>query len=158
VQDILFAFGAIPERRSGLRLLELTQFKEISMKIASMIARYLLGLIFLVFGADKLYPFIPMGHLPSGVAGQFMGALMTTGYIYIVGVCEAVSGLLLLVNRYVGLALVVLAAVLVNINATNILMAHQSMPMGFFVTLLWLLVAYRYRAVLKPLFRARTAD
>ncbi len=127
------------------------------MKVVILIARYLLGLIFLVFGGMKLVPAIHM-PVPSGVAGQFLGALITTGYIYIVGVCEAGSGLLLLINRYVALALVVLAAVLVNINATNILMAHQGMPMGFFVTLLWLLVAYSNRSAFASLFKARVAD
>src|ERR1700721_2430470 len=45
------------------------------MKIVTMIARYLLGLMFLVFGSNMLYPFIPMGPMPTGLAGQFSTVL-----------------------------------------------------------------------------------
>ena len=41
------------------------------------IARYLLGLIFVVFGADKFVHFIPQGPMPTGAAGQFVGVLLT---------------------------------------------------------------------------------
>jgi len=130
------------------------------MKVIVPIARYLLGFIFLVVGADKLYHFIPAEPVFTGVAGQFMGAMTATGYMYMVGVCQAVSGLLLLINRYVALALVVLAAVIVNINAMNFLMAQHGagVAIGLLVALLWLPVAYRNRSALLPLLKARVAE
>ena len=94
------------------------------MKIVTLIARILLGLVFLVFGLDKFYPFIPQGPMPAGVAGQFMGALFSTHYIMFVGVFETVGGLLMLINRYVPLALCLLAPVIVNILLVGLLMTH----------------------------------
>ncbi len=55
------------------------------MKIVTMIARYLLGLMFLVFGCNIFFNFIPMGPMPAGLAGQFMGALFASHYFYVVG-------------------------------------------------------------------------
>jgi len=92
------------------------------MKIVAMIARYLLGAAFLVFGLNKFFNFIPSGPPPAGVAGQFMAAMISTKYIMLVGLFEAVGGILLLFNRYVPLALALLAPVIVNILAVNILM------------------------------------
>ena len=66
------------------------------MKIAATIARYLLGLIFLVFGLNKFFNFIPSGPMPTGVTGQFMGVMIGTKYIMMVGLFETVGGLLLL--------------------------------------------------------------
>lgn len=126
------------------------------MKIAATIARYLLGLIFLVFGVNKFLNFIPSGPLPSGAAGQFMGALMSTKYIMLVGLFEGVGGILLLFNRYVPLALALLAPVIVNILAVNVLMAPQGLPSGIVVTILWILVYLRVRSAFLPLYQART--
>ena len=85
------------------------------MKIVTMISRILLGLVFVVFGANKIVPFMPTGPMPTGVAGQFMGALVASKYLIFVGLCEALPGLLLLFNRYVPLALTLLGPVIVNI-------------------------------------------
>ncbi|SRR6266567_894301 len=126
------------------------------MKIVVLIARILLGLVFLVFGLNKLYPFMPSGSLPTGVAGQFIGALMSTKYIMVVGLFEAVGGLLLLINRYVPLALCLLAPVIVNILLTNILMTPQGLAAGIVVTLLWLVVYLNVRSHFKGIFEARS--
>ena len=75
------------------------------MKIATLIARIFLGLLFLVFGLNGFLHFIPM-QPPTGLAGQYMGALFLSHYLVVVFVLEAVGGLLLLINRYVPLALV----------------------------------------------------
>ncbi|HVU48126.1 MAG TPA: hypothetical protein VHD85_18500 [Terracidiphilus sp.] len=126
------------------------------MKIVAMIARLLLGLAFLVFGADKIVVFIPTGPLPTGVAGQFMTALVSTKYLMFVGLCEAVGGLLLLLNRFVPLALTILGPVIVNILLTGILMAHEGLPAGIIVTILWFVVFSRVRSNFAGLFEART--
>jgi putative oxidoreductase len=128
------------------------------MKIVVMIARILLGLVFLVFGANKLYQFMPMGPMPPGVAGQFVGALFATKYIVAVGLIEAVGGLLLLFNRYVPLGLVLLAPVIVNILLTDILMTHNGLPVGTIVTILWLVVYMSVRSHFKGLYAARSAQ
>ena len=123
------------------------------MKIAATIARYLLGLIFLVFGLNKFFNFIPSGPMPTGVTGQFMGVMIGTKYIMMVGLFETVGGLLLLFNRYVPLALALLAPVIVNILFVNIVMAPQGLPAGAVVTVSWAIVFLRVRSAFEPLFK-----
>jgi hypothetical protein len=128
------------------------------MKIAAMIARYLLGLMFLVFGSNVFLNFIPMGQMPAGLAGQFMTALMAAHYFYVVGAIMVISAILFLVNRFVGLGLTLLAPVLFNILVFHLLMNPSGIWTGAFATLLWLLVAWEHRIVFARLFAARLED
>ncbi|MGA3130316.1 MAG: hypothetical protein ABSD59_05915 [Terracidiphilus sp.] len=128
------------------------------MKIVTMIARYLLGLMFLVFGSNVFLHFIPMGQMPAGVAGQFTTALFAAHYFYVVGAIEVVSGILLLVNRFVGLGLTLLGPVLFNILVYHLLMDPGGIGAGAFATLLWLLVAWVHRIVFERLFVARLEE
>jgi hypothetical protein len=128
------------------------------MKIVAMIARYLLGLMFLVFGSNMFLQFIPMGQLPPGVAGQFTAALFAAHYFYVVGAIMVISGVLLLVNRFVGLGLTFLGPVLFNILVYHLLMNPGGIGMGAFATLLWLLVAWEHRIVFARLFAARLEE
>jgi hypothetical protein len=134
------------------------QFKENSMKIVTMIARYLLGLMFLVFGSNMFLQFIPMGKMPPGLAGQFTIALFASHYFYVVGALMVISGVLLLANRYVGLGLTLLGPVLFNILVFHLLMNPSGIGMGAFATLLWLLVAWEHRIVFERLFAARLEE
>jgi putative oxidoreductase len=128
------------------------------MKIVTMIARYLLGLMFLVFGSNMLYPFIPMGPMPTGLAGQFSTVLFASHYFYVVGAIMVISGILFLINRFVGLALTLLGPVLFNILVFHILMNPSGIGMGAFAFLLWLLVCWEHRIVFERLFAARLEE
>jgi putative oxidoreductase len=128
------------------------------MKIVSMIARLLLGVIFLVFGLNLFLHFLPMGPMPAGPAGQFFGALAVSHYIYAIAVFQVVPAILLLVNRYVPLGLVLLAPVIVNICLIHILMAPSGLPMAALVTVLWILVALRVRSAFSGIFLERVQD
>ena len=128
------------------------------MKIVTMIARYLLGLMFLVFGSNMFLQFIPMGTIPPGLAGQFTVALFASHYFYVVGAIMVVSGILLLVNRYVGLGLTLLGPVLFNILVFHLLMNPRGIGMGAFATLLWALIAWEHRIVFAKLFAARLEE
>ena len=128
------------------------------MKIVSLIARILLGLLFLVSGADKIFHFFPQQPLPAGAPGEFMHAMITTKYLLVVGVFEAVGGLLLLIGRYVPLALCLLGPVIVNIILTGLLMARQGLIPGLVVTLLWLLAFWQVRGAFRGIFQAKTAS
>lgn len=128
------------------------------MKIVTIIARYLLGLMFLVFGSNMFLNFIPMGPMPTGVAGQFSAALFAAHYFYVVGAVMVISGILLLMNRFVGLGLTLLGPVLVNILAFHLLMNPSGIGMGAFATLLWALVAWEHRVVFAKLFAARLEE
>jgi hypothetical protein len=125
------------------------------MKIVAMIARLLLGLMFLVFGSNMFLHFIPMGPMPTGLAGQFSAALFAAHYFYPVGSIMVVSAILLLVNRYVPLGLVLLGPVLFNILLFHILMNPSGIGMGAFAALLWLLTAYRVRSAFRGIFQQR---
>src|SRR3981081_4722413 len=84
------------------------------MKILTLIARLLLGLAFLVFGLNGFLNFLSMGPMPSGLAGQFVGALVLSHYFWVVAALQVAGGALLLVNRFVPLGLVLLGPVIVN--------------------------------------------
>jgi hypothetical protein len=134
------------------------QLKGKTMKYVTMIARYLLGLMFLVFGSNMFLHFIPMGPMPAGLAGQFTTALFASGYFYVVGAIMVVSGILFLVNRFVGLGLTLLGPVLFNILLFHLTMNPGGIGMGAFATLLWLLVAWEHRIVFERLFAARLEE
>jgi hypothetical protein len=134
------------------------QIEEKLMKIVSLIARYLLALIFLVFGMNHYLNFIPMGPIPAGIAGQFFGALIASRYLYVVAFFEVAPAILLLFNRYVPLALVILGPVIVNICITQILMAPSTVLIGAVVAILWCLTAWRVRSVFLLFLRQRVAE
>ena len=124
------------------------------MKTASAIARYLSGVIFLVFGLNGFLHFIPLPP-PSGVAGQFMGALFVSHYLTLIFALQVIGAVLLLANRYVPLALAILAPVIVNILSFHALMAPSGLPLALFVTVLWAMVFAYVRSAFAPLFQAR---
>ena len=109
------------------------------MKIAVTISRVLLGLLFTVFGANGFLHFIPMPP-PTGLAGQYMGALFVSHYLVVVFLVQLVGGILLLANRYVPLALILLGPVIVNIVSFHAFLAPEGLPMALFATVLWLVV------------------
>ena len=125
------------------------------MKIATIILRILLGLVFLIFGLNKLHAFIPTGPMPAGAAGVFIGVLISTKYFAIVGLLEALGGLFLLFNRFVPLGLSVLAPIIVNIFLYGLLMDRTGMPMAGAVTAMWLFLFWRYKNNFMPLFEAK---
>jgi len=125
------------------------------MKIAALIARILLGLIFVFFGLNGFLQFLS-GPLPPGLAGQFIGALMQSHYVLFVSAVQVISGVLLLVNLYVPLALVLSAAEIANILAFHIFMAPSQIFMALLVAILWIIVFVQQRQYLACLFVQRT--
>ena len=125
------------------------------MRIAALIARYLLGLIFVVFGLNGFLHFIPMGPPPTGLAGQFIGALAGSNYFSVVAALQIVGGALLLVNRYVALGLVLLGPVIVNILLYHLLLNPVGMGMAVLVTALWFIVFYWHRGAFSGIFAQR---
>jgi len=121
------------------------------MKIASLIARLLLGLIFLVFGLNGFLHFIPMPP-PKGLAAQFGGAIFASRYWVVIFGIQVIGGVLLLVNRFVPLALVLLGPVIVNIFFFHVLMAPEGIPLATVVVVLWLILAVRYKQYLAGIF------
>ena len=125
------------------------------MKTVSTIARYLAGVIFLVFGLNGFLNFIPVPP-PTGIAGQFMGALYASHYLWVIFAFQVVAAVLLLVNRYVPLAVAILAPVIVNILVFHALMAPSGLPLAFFVAVLWAVIFVDVRAAFGGLFQSRS--
>src|SRR6201981_1805787 len=126
----------------------------IGMKILSSISRFLLGLIFLVFGLNGFLHFIPMPP-PGGVAGQFLGSMFVTKYLLFVFAIQLIGGVLLLINRYVPLALTILGPIIVNILLFHGLMNPEGLGLALFVTILWVVVFAGVRWVFAEIFQAR---
>src|SRR5216684_4286294 len=124
------------------------------MRIASVVARHLAGLIFVVMGLNGFLHFIPLPP-PGGIAGQFMGALYVSHYLTLIFGLQVIAAVLLLANRYVPLALAVLASVIVNILCFHALMAPSGLPLAIVVAVLWVLTFVDVRSAFAGLFQSR---
>jgi putative oxidoreductase len=125
------------------------------MKIVTLIARLLLGLIFFVLGLNGFLNFISMGPMPTGLAGQFIGALVLSHYFWVVAALQIAGGALLLVNRYVPLALVLLGPVIVNIILYHVFLNPTGAPLAAVVVILWGIVFYSHRQYFSSIFVQR---
>jgi len=116
-------------------------------------ARIILGLVFFVFGLNGFLHFLPMPPSP-GAPGMYLGALAATGYMFpLIKGTEVVAGAMLLTNRFVPLALALLAPVVVNIVLFHTFLAPPS-PIAFLVLALELYLAWAYRRAFAPMLRA----
>jgi putative oxidoreductase len=124
------------------------------MKILTIIARVLLGLIFVFFGSNGLLHFLPMPPLPQGVTGEFLHSFFASGYVYVISAFQLIAGLLLLIGKFVPLGLTILAAIIVNIWTFHLLMAPAGLPPAVVVTILELFLVWSYRdrfaGILRP--------
>lgn len=126
------------------------------MKIVILIARLLLGLIFVVFGLNGFLNFLNMGPPPTGLAGQFIGALFVSHYYWVIAALQVVGGALLLVNRFVPLALVLLGPVIVNIICYHVFLNPSGAALAAVVTILWFIVFYGKRQYFSGIFAERS--
>ena len=117
-------------------------------------ARLLLGGIFVLFGLNGFLDFLPAPPLPDAPAA-FVGALAASGYLFpLLKGTEILAGALLLANRFVPLALTLLAPIIINIAAFHIFLAPS---VGMVVTLLALeiFLAWSYRQAFAPILAAK---
>jgi putative oxidoreductase len=124
------------------------------MKIATVIARVLLGLVFVVFGSNIFLHFIPMPRPPATLAGDFSKALVESHYIYVVGLLQVIGGLLLLIGRYIPLGLTLLGPVIVNIVLVHIFLDPSGLPIAIIISLLFIFLVWRYRDAFAGILRA----
>lgn len=125
------------------------------MKIAAIVSRYLLGLIFTVFGLNGFFHFLSMPPVPNPLAVKFMTAVFLSHYMVVVFLVQVVGGLLLLAGRFVPLALAILGPVLVNILTFHITMNPSGIVPGAVATVFWFVLFARYFGNFKGLFEAR---
>jgi len=124
------------------------------MKTFVLISRLLLGLMFLVFGLNGFLHFIP-SPMPTGIAGQYVGALFVSHYLLVVFALELVAGGLLLTNRFVRAALIILAPIIVNIVLSHTFMAPAGFAPAVIAVALWSVLFYRERAAFSALVVAK---
>jgi len=116
-------------------------------------ARFLMGLAFLVFGLNGFLNFIPQPKtpMPEG-AVAFAGALIKTGYMMpLVAGTQVLVGLFLLLNRFVPLALALIAPIIVGIITFHIFLAPSTIAPGIVVLILELYLAWSYRSAFSPM-------
>jgi uncharacterized membrane protein YphA (DoxX/SURF4 family) len=124
-------------------------------RITTAIIRVLLGLMFLVFGLNGFLNFMPAPkELPPDVLAVFTG-LMKGGYMMVVSGAEVLVAVLLLVNRFVPLALALLAPVIVGILTFHIAIAPATIVPGVVVLVMELYLAWAYRGAFRPMLRAK---
>jgi putative oxidoreductase len=127
------------------------------MKITSIIARYLLGLIFTVFGLNGFLNFIHQPPPTNPLAIQFLVSVSESHFAAFFFALQVLGGLLLLSGYFVPLALTVLAAELYNILAFHLTLAPASIGPALVASVLWVLVFLEYRESFKGIFRAKPA-
>ena len=123
------------------------------MKIVIIIARSLLGLIFVVFGLNAFLNFISMPP-PQGLAGDFVKALFVSHYIYVVAVLQIAGGALCLLGRFVPLGLTLLGPVIVNILLFHIFLEPAGLPLALVVGALALFLLWAYRQAFGGLIKS----
>ncbi|WP_035349366.1 hypothetical protein [Edaphobacter aggregans] len=123
------------------------------MKIAVLIARLLLGLMFTVFGLNGFLHFIPM-QLPPGDAGTLFTIMFKYGWFTFFSLLYVIAGVLLLIGRYIGVALTILGPILVVILLYHITMDPKGIGMALFAALLVIFLIYahwhHFDAVVRP--------
>ena len=122
------------------------------MQIAATVARLVLGIVFVVAGASDFFISSPP-PLP-GLAGAFNDVFFKSHWVLFVGAAQLTLGVLMLINRFVPVALIMLAAFLYNSFAFHITMLQSALLAPVVVFVLWLLVALRYRQLFAPVFAA----
>lgn len=120
------------------------------------VTRILLGLLFVVFGLNYFFKMMPTPPM-EGAALELMKGFAGTGYFFpVVKVIEIAVGIALLTNRFVPLALVVLAPITVNIALINFILAPAGIPVTLVVLALHLFTMWAYRDYYRVVVSAKT--
>ena len=123
------------------------------MNILITTARILLGLLFVTAGV-LAFVFTKPVAMP-GLPGEFEAAFVGSHWSMFVGAAQCALGILLLINRFVPVALIMLAAFLYNSLAFHITLLPGGLPIVGVVIVLWFLVSWKYRQAFVALFTAR---
>ena len=124
------------------------------MKLATVVARILQGLIFTVFGLNLLFNFLPM-PMPHGEAGAMMLLMYSHKWLVFYGCVETAAGLMLLFNRFVVLSLTLLAGLIVNIMLFHLTLAPEGVLPGLVTGVLEVFLVYAYRDSFEKIFAAK---
>ena len=127
------------------------------MKIVALIARILLGLLFVVFGSNMFLHFIPMPPPPAGTpAAQFMGVMFPSGWLKFQSALQIIGGLLVLFGGTAPLGLVILGPIIVNVLLFHLLLTGGvGIGPGALAAVLEIVLIYAYRANFAGIFTAK---
>ncbi|HUX54187.1 MAG TPA: DoxX family membrane protein [Williamwhitmania sp.] len=124
------------------------------MKKVNFVIQIVLGVLLLIFGLNKFFGFLPMMPMPA-TAANFGGALMATGYMMnMIAIVEVLVGALLVINKFVPLALLFLAPLTVNIIAFHLFLDLSGIGPGALVALLNIYLFFVYRSAYKGVLKA----
>lgn len=118
------------------------------------IARIVLGLALLIFGANMIFHFIPMDQPDAATpAGQFMNSLGATGYIFpVVGFLEMIIGAMLLLKKWVAFALILLVPITINILLFHLFLDIPGISIALLIVVLNAILIFKHWQQYKPLF------
>jgi len=121
------------------------------------IVRILMGLPLIVFGLNGFFNYIPPPTTPlPEKAAAFAGALANSGYMMqLIGATQLTVGLLLVLNRFVPLALALFAPFIVNSIAFHFFLEHSGLPMATVFLVMEVYLAWVYRNAYRPIFTTR---
>jgi putative oxidoreductase len=122
------------------------------MKIASIIARYLFALVFIVFGLNGFLLFLPQKPPSSEMAMQYFTVMSASHYLIFVFALQLSAGMLFLFRRTVPLALIIAGPLIVNILLFHALMDPGGIVPGLVVTALWFIIYWQFRAAFYGIF------
>jgi len=123
-------------------------------KIVIVIVRVLLGLPFLIFGANAIHPFMPMPPM-TGDSGTLLTIMMHHGWFVFIGALYAIAGILLLLGRYVPVALVLLGPILVVILLFHVTLSPNELAFPVVLTLFEVFLIYAYWPAFRGIFAAK---
>ena len=125
------------------------------MRTVAIVARYLLGLIFTVFGLNGFLNFIHQPPPTNPLTIQFLTSVSQSHFAAFFFAIQVLGGLLLLSGYFVPLALTLLAAELYNILAFHLTLAPASIPPALVASVLWILVFLQYRENFRGIFSSK---
>ncbi len=127
------------------------------MKRITQVARVLLGLVFVVFSLNYFVRFLPAQPPPPASAMALLGGLVASKMLAVVKAIELAAGIALLANRFVPLALTLLAPIVVAITIVHVTVLPSGLGMAVFLVAVEAFLAWSYRAAFAPMLRARVA-
>jgi putative oxidoreductase len=127
------------------------------MKIASIVARILLGALFVFGGSNHLFNFVPAQPLPPGPAGQFIAGMTGIGYLTFIGVMEVIGGLLIITQQFVPFGLTILGPIVVNILVVEALIMPKAVLVAVVMIVLWVVSAWPLRRLFFPLLQRKAS-
>lgn len=126
------------------------------MKTVLLISRLLLGAVFFIFGLNAFFPFIPMPPL-QGMAGNFVGALVQSGYFFpFLKSLEVIGGFMLLTGFYMPLVLLVLFPITLNIMLFHLFLGLDGLPISILMFVAHLILLFGHKSYYKGLFVMRS--